>query len=280
MSSMTGHLAEPDFDLQEMGRDPVIVVTVLAAAGSTPREAGARMLVTTRSLQGTIGGGRLEWDAIAAARTMIADGRTVGAMTIPLGPSIGQCCGGRVTLDFRRLDRDLAAEIRSEQTRSKASRPRTVIYGAGHVGRALARAMALLPVRVTLIDSRQEELEREPLPGVELVAATSPADVVISVPAGAAHVVMTHSHALDSLVVAEVLARADFAYLGLIGSATKRETFRKALREIGFDDAALGRMRCPIGGSRLRDKRPAVIAAMVAAEIAEILLAGKPPIGR
>jgi xanthine dehydrogenase accessory factor len=275
---MTRHLSEPDTDLLHLGRETVIVVTVAAAAGSTPREAGTRMLVSARSVQGTIGGGRLEWDAIAEARAMIADGRTVGAMTIPLGPSIGQCCGGRVSLDLRRLDDALAATIVSEQIRHDAARPRTVIYGAGHVGRALARAVALLPVRVTLIDSRQEELEREPLQGVELLAVTSPADAVVTIAPGAAHVVMTHSHALDSLVVAEVLARGDFAYLGLIGSATKRETFRRALLGMGFDDQALQRLRCPIGGSRLRDKRPAVIAAMVAAEIAEVVLA--PAAGR
>jgi xanthine dehydrogenase accessory factor len=253
------------------GGHPFIRVVVVAAEGSTPRETGAAMLVSPDSLVGTIGGGRLEHDAIAVARAMMASGQSLWTNSVALGPAIGQCCGGRVSLRYDRpTEQDIAA-LADEEARRNALRPVVMIYGAGHVGRALARAMAPLPVRTSLIDSRADELARTDAHGVAQLHSTSPVSLAEAAPDNAAHVVMTHSHALDSLIAATVLERGRFAYLGIIGSKTKRMSFRRAFREMGLPEEAIRRVVCPIGGDNVRDKRPEVIAALVAAEIITVV---------
>jgi xanthine dehydrogenase accessory factor/xanthine dehydrogenase large subunit len=239
-------------------------VSVVAAEGSTPREAGATMLVSGEAVAGTIGGGRLELDAITAARRCLAGAEPFGERTVVLGPAIGQCCGGRVRLAITPL-----ADLRAAEALEAAALRSVLVFGAGHVGAALARALAPLPLRVRLLDPRPEMIRRLAIPGVALVRCSRLTDEVAAAPAGSAVVVMTHSHALDSLVTAAALARPDLAYVGLIGSATKRRTFARAFRRLGMAEAAIARLVCPIGAGRVRDKRPAVIAALVAAEILE-----------
>ena len=122
----------------------MIRVEVTRSRGSTPREAGATMFVSAEITQGTIGGGQLEYMAIDRARQMLARGEDAAIMDVPLGPEIGQCCGGRVELS---LDRITALPRAPDH-------PQVLIFGAGHVGRALARALRLLPLRPILIDQR------------------------------------------------------------------------------------------------------------------------------
>lgn len=233
----------------------MIRLRVTNTHGSTPREVGAEMVVTAQDTTGTIGGGRLEFDAIARAREMIALGEAQAVMEITLGPESGQCCGGRVQIT---LDRDAPT--------AAAIQPQVLIFGAGHVGRALARIMAPLPFEVTLIDSRADELARAegattrltPIPEAEIRAARP----------RAAFVIMTHDHGLDFLLTSEALIRSDAAYIGLIGSATKRARFLREARAAGIDPSAL---TCPIGTAAPRDKRPEIIALFTAAEIAAAL---------
>lgn len=245
-----------------MTKPPAIRVRVVAARGSTPREVGAEMIVTADAIGGSIGGGPLEFAAIARAREMLAAGAAEAAMQVALGPATGQCCGGQVTLA---LDRGEPA--------SAEPGPLVLIYGAGHVGRALAAALLPLPFRVRLIDPRPAELALA-APGVETVATPLPEAEVRAAPAGSAHVVMTHDHALDFLIVAEALRRADAAYVGMIGSATKRAVFDGMARQQALDPSPLV---CPIGAGFAADKRPAVIAAFAAAEIAARLLTRPSP---
>jgi len=238
-----------------------IRVRITRARGSTPREAGAEMLVGRDTTTGSIGGGQLEYLAIDRARQMLARGEARAVMDIPLGPEIGQCCGGRVELT---LDRDPASP--------PPPRPAVLIFGAGHVGRALARAMLPLPVSVRLIDPRAAELALAP--GVPQTLTPLPEAEVRRAPSGAAHVVVTHDHALDFLIAAEALSRRDAAYVGMIGSATKRAGFARFARPRGIDPAGL---TCPIGAG-IRDKRPEVIAAFTAAEIMARLLPVRAPV--
>jgi xanthine dehydrogenase accessory factor len=232
------------------------------------------MLVTADQAVGTIGGGRLEWDAIDAARAMLAAGDARREIVVHLGPAIGQCCGGRVSLVLETLsDERIDAMARSEAQEAGAH-PHVMLYGAGHVGRALARALAPLPLQVTLADSRDDELERAAGTGATLRRTDAPMALAQGAPDDAAHVVMTHSHALDSLIAAAVIERGRFRYLGVIGSRTKRNSFRRAFRELGLPADMIARVVCPIGGGRVRDKRPEVIAALAAAEIVEALLGG------
>lgn len=247
--------------------EPLATITVTKAEGSTPRGCGAAMLVTADKSIGTIGGGRLEWNAIAAARQMLAQGGDAMRTVIALGPEIGQCCGGRVTLQIARVTNGEMAAGMDAAVISDAARNRVLIFGAGHVGLALARALAPLPMQVRLIDSRPEAFADARIDGVECVGTAQLTAEVQAAPAGSAFVVVTHSHALDALITATALERGDFCYLGLIGSATKRRAFENAFRVTGIADKQLQRITCPIGGRHVRDKRPAVIAALTAAEI-------------
>lgn len=141
------------------------------------------------------------------------------------------------------------------------------LFGAGHVGRAVAQAVAPLGFAITWIDGRAGQFPAPPLPGVKALALAMPELAVDEAPEDSLFLVMTHSHPLDEAICEAVLRRGDFAYLGLIGSKTKRARFRKRLREAGISSAMLDRLICPIGLSAVRSKEPAAIAASVAADL-------------
>ncbi|SNT74406.1 xanthine dehydrogenase accessory protein XdhC [Paracoccus seriniphilus] len=229
----------------------MIRVRVAQTFGSTPREAGAEMFVGPDSVTGTIGGGQLEYMAIDRARQMLAQDQASASIEIPLGPEIGQCCGGRVVLT---LDRKPA---------TPRHEPRVLIFGAGHVGRALALALLPLPVQAELIDERPHELSRAAA-GIRTRLTPLPEELLRTAPAGSAAAILTHDHALDFLLATEALARGDMVYVGMIGSATKRARFNRFARSKGIDPTPL---TCPIGTGFSSDKRPEVIAAFTAAEL-------------
>src|SRR6478735_627605 len=249
-------------------REPAsILIEVVAAAGSTPRDTDAWMLVSERAIFATIGGGQLEHMAIDQARRALRLGAPAEPMNVPLGPEIGQCCGGRVTLAFTALDPDIARELIQRSDREMAARPHVYVFGAGHVGDALSLALSLAPLRVVLVDTREDELSASTAPHIETCLTAMPEAVVRNAPAGSSFVILTHDHALDFLIAAEALRRPDAAYVGMIGSRTKKATFRNWLsREVG-DPELFAKLVCPIGGTAVKDKRPAVIAALAAAEI-------------
>jgi xanthine dehydrogenase accessory factor len=247
--------------------EQVARISVLKAEGSTPRDSDAIMMVSRSGMIGTIGGGRLEFDAVASARNLLKSNANRKRESISLGPEIGQCCGGRITLAIDRVvdiavGKALDAGIENERAKCPV-----YVFGAGHVGIALARALAPLPLSVKLIDTRPHIFDEVVIEPVECVLTERPFELIEQALPGSAFVVLTHSHALDSRIAAAVLERGDFAYLGIIGSKTKRRIFEKAFRAIGIPQDRIARIVCPIGGEQLRDKRPAVIAALVAAEL-------------
>ena len=246
---------------------PTVLVTVAEAKGSTPREEGAAMLVTDERAHGTVGGGRLEWECLAQARKLLAGGQAEAWVEIPLGPAVGQCCGGHVRIRLRRAGASELAELEAIEAAAEASLPTVLLFGAGHVGRALAAALAPLPLRLRWIDARAREFPVEAPPGVEVIVTDRPLVEIERAAPGTSAFVLTHSHSLDFTLCSAVLERGDFAYLGLIGSATKRAKFERGFRELGIPAERIAAMVCPIGGSVLRDKRPAVIAALAAAEL-------------
>lgn len=243
----------------------VIHIRLAHVRGSSPRDAGAQMFVTTDGLHGTIGGGQLEYMAIDKARAMLSAGRVAEEMDLPLGPEIGQCCGGRVAVTLGQmtdLDRQTASKLAAQNI---AGRPHIYILGAGHVGRALARFFQFLPVHCILIDARQEEMSLCDAKVETRLSAIPEADIR-NAPPNSAFIVLTHDHALDFLLTSEALDRRDAAYVGLIGSATKRVKFARfhASNSVQKD---IGGLTCPIGSTESDDKRPEVIAAFVAAEV-------------
>lgn len=291
-------------------RGTVIRVSVVSVDGSSPREVGAFMNVTDTSFEGTVGGGALENEAQAVCRRMLAEEHdSASAMwrrrviEYPLGPDLGQCCGGYVRLMYEVIgkaeidalgpnltapqgamngfaarpfvsgaalqifsaDQDIPQGWYAEPLDAKLTP--LYLYGAGHVGRAVVHAMNGLPFEIHWVDTEAGRFP-DPIPeGVRQIVAAGPETVPSRARAGAFHVVMTFSHGIDFEVCRAVLASDNFAYLGLIGSATKQARFSKRLRDAGFSEDMLERLHCPIGLAGLSGKEPAVIAVSLAADL-------------
>lgn len=293
--------------------EPAALITVSCALGSAPREAGARMVIGQTWQADTIGGGQLEFRAIEEARQLLVDaGRRRATLRMPLGATLGQCCGGVVHLVVERIDRqddawiagveaaqaqaemvvrhvplsDAAGSVTLSKAEAAAGETRlekegeaewlvdvvmpavmqVVLYGAGHVGVAIAKLLGTLPCRVTWLDAR-DDMFPEDLPGNIVAEVGDDADVQ-RMPAGAFWLVLTHNHALDFDIVEKVLKRGDAAYLGLIGSKSKRANFTRRLEARGLSRELVGeRMTCPIGIPGIKGKEPPVIAVSVVAQL-------------
>ncbi|RRV05626.1 xanthine dehydrogenase accessory protein XdhC [Pseudomonas sp. v388] len=233
--------------------EPSILVTIIEELGSTPRNAGSKMVVSAEHVYDTIGGGHLEFKAMEIARDMLAGGTQQTRLErFNLGASLGQCCGGVNVLLFEPMGQPQA---------------QLAVFGAGHVGRALVPLLAALPCRVRWIDAREAQFPESCPEGVLKIVSDEPVDEVAQLPAGSYCIVMTHNHALDLELTAAILKRNDFGYLGLIGSRTKRMKFEHRLRERGFDPGAIQRMRCPMGLTEVKGKLPIEIAVSIAAEV-------------
>ncbi|MGH6930120.1 MAG: xanthine dehydrogenase accessory protein XdhC [Dongiaceae bacterium] len=322
-------------ELTERG-ECCVLVTVAQTRGSTPREAGTKMLVWSDGIAGTVGGGHLEFKAITTARALLGhtDAPLAHVARFNLGPELAQCCGGGAALLFEMLSAratfwltawadvvsagteclvvsDVGAEIGAktfigpgsplwshvpaavaERAKSLATgadrcvlvelrdgsgcyvietiRPlfdHLYLFGAGHVGKAVVRALQTLPFRITWIDGREGVFPHGLPPHVLGVQSADPPREAEKAPAATFFLVMTHSHPLDLEICARVLQRNDVAYLGLIGSETKRARFASRLRAIGIPPQTLARLTCPIGIPGIAGKEPAVIAASVAAQL-------------
>jgi xanthine dehydrogenase accessory factor len=249
---------------------PAMLVQVLAARGSVPRGAGTRMLVAADAVAGTIGGGHLELQAIGHARALLANGATQAQdQAIALGPTLGQCCGGALTLRTAPLDAAALAAWPDEPPLFTLQ-----LYGAGHVGRAIVRLLATLPCQVQWIDERESEFPAEPgPPQIERLCVEPVEAEVRQAPPGAFYLVLTHSHDLDLAITEAVLQRGDFGYLGLIGSATKRARFLRRFEQRGMAADTLARLTCPIGVSGIAGKQPELIAVAVVAQLLQVAAA-------
>lgn len=238
---------------------PCALVVVTGVKGSGPRESGARMIVAGGELVwGTIGGGRLELQALEHASELLRGGRAVSeTVAYPLSEKVGQCCGGEVTLFFETFP---------------WSRRKVVVFGAGHVAQALAGLHGYLQADLVLVDSREEHEIRPELPkqrSWQLVCVDHPEEELDDLATDSLVLVMTHDHALDLEIVARAIQR-DFAYVGLIGSERKWERFRKRLAQRGFTEAQIAKVTCPIGVSK-HSKEPTAIAISTAAELLDVL---------
>ncbi|WP_187772019.1 xanthine dehydrogenase accessory protein XdhC [Agrobacterium sp. B1(2019)] len=265
----------PDTSLSTfLARSQTILVEIESVKGSSPREAGTFMLVSQNALWETIGGGQFEYMAIDHARAMLRTGAAEDRMDIPLGPEIGQCCGGRTLIRFRRVTAEIATAIVARLKGEAEQQPAVFIFGAGHVGKALAEALSLLPLTLTVVETRESELRALPA-GSASILTPMPEALAQKIPANGAAIIVTHDHALDFLIAKEALARDDLAYVGMIGSKTKRATFAHWLERDGELPSRLEKLILPIGGNSVRDKRPAIIAALVAAELLQAFSAAE-----
>jgi xanthine dehydrogenase accessory factor len=245
---------------------PAVLVSVASIVGSTPREPGARMIVTEQCIYGTIGGGNLEFQACRIARNQLAQGAADGLQRFPLGAGLGQCCGGLVNLMFERLD----ASSDWSAIAAEAEALELYLFGAGHVGTAVVRSLCELPIHINWIDTRDDMLPQQPPAGVKLICTDTPEAEIDAAAAGSYFLVMTHDHSLDQRLCEQILKRDDFAYFGLIGSAAKRRNFETRMRRRGIDAQKFKRMTCPVGIDGISSKQPAQIAISVAAEILQV----------
>ncbi len=240
------------------------VVEVQDTRGSVPREAGTRMLVAADDVAGTIGGGHLEWQAVALARQRLAlVGGAPFEQALSLGPSLGQCCGGALRLRY-------AALSEHEMARWPVLQPGFFLqlYGAGHVGRAIARLLEGIDCTVQWVDEREAEFPAAPgAPHIERVCVEPVQAEVALAPPGAFFLVLTHSHDLDLAISEAILRRGDFGFFGLIGSKTKRARFEHRLAERGLAPALLERLVCPIGVPGITGKAPQVLAIAAVAQL-------------
>lgn len=242
---------------------PCAMVVVTELSGSGPREPGARMIVALRPgggvelIEGTIGGGRLELQAMEhAAELLQRPLPTSESVSYPLAEKTGQCCGGKVVLFYETFP---------------WTRRRIAIFGAGHVAQALAGLGHYLSAEVRLIDAREESEIVPKLPAQRdyaLLCVDHPEEEVDTLPSDTLVMVMTHDHALDLEIVARAIRRG-FPYLGLIGSERKWARFQARLAQRGFTPEEIARVRCPIGLSK-HSKEPKAIAISAAAEMLEI----------
>ena len=331
---------------------PCVLITVAMVEGSTPREAGAKMVVTLDRQFDTIGGGHLELRAVEVAREMLASCAFDGDVAVrrmerfALGPSLGQCCGGVMHVAFERMNdermnderlnefacmRDLWRNGRDSWRISALDSPsdlsidssidfsdspaiydrngcclhgvphtvpfnparpchvwvdangrrwlidpylahhaHLLLFGAGHVGAAIVRALADLPCRVTWVDERDAQFPSSYPANVTVEATDTPEAVIDAAAPGTSFLVMTHEHALDLRLAECILRRGDVAWFGLIGSITKRMQFERRLTERGVAKERLSRMVCPIGLADIHGKEPAVIAASVVAQLLQV----------
>ena len=249
------------------------IVEVVATRGSVPREAGTRMLVWDDGLAGTIGGGRLEWEAIAAARAA-ASGRTPwpSPAEVVLGAALGQCCGGAVTLRY------VAVDAASLAAWTVPAMPLVQVYGAGHVGRAVVRVLETIDADVQWIDERDDAFPAEASAATVERLCVEPVEAeVAGAPAGAFYLVLTHQHDLDLRIVEAVLRRDDFGFVGLIGSMTKRRRFEQQLARRGIAAATIARLTSPIGIDGIAGKEPPVIAIAAVAQLLRAMGGVEPP---
>lgn len=255
---------------------PVCLVQVQQVQGSAPREVGAWMAVpvglapgSLHGLVGSIGGGRLEYQAMAHAQQVLAGRQPSGVQRYALGPSLGQCCGGVVHLAYRVVG---VQDLPSLQLR-QARRLPVAVFGAGHVGQALVAALQRLPCSIVWVDSRPGLWPDSAVADActTLVQSNPVQDAVADLPAGSRVVILTHSHVEDWDITAACLARqrdaGDLPFVGLIGSASKWASFRRRLLERGFDAAAVDAVQCPVGIPGIAGKEPEVIAVAIAAQL-------------
>ena len=259
---------------------PAVLVQVAATEGSVPREAGTWMAVFSDAVVGTIGGGHLEYEAIARARAQLGNPALANDDALhrfALGPSLGQCCGGVVQLRFERLgpmhstrDADVQALRQRLSHLTSPLRP-VALFGGGHVGHALARVLASLPFELTWIDSRDGVFPPDLNANVHCEHSEPVQSAVASLAPGSLVLIMSFSHAEDLDVLAACLLRqreqADLPYIGLIGSKTKWAVFRHRLEARGFTSAELAHVTSPIGVPGITGKEPEVIAVAVAAQL-------------
>ncbi|MGQ7263674.1 xanthine dehydrogenase accessory protein XdhC [Vreelandella sp. V005] len=245
--------------LHRLQRDgiPHVLATQVTSLGSTPREPGARMVVTADAIFDTLGGGTFEWQTIDAARRLLAEQRFgLSLEAFSLGGRSGQCCGGFVNILLEAFPGATA---------------HVAIFGAGHVGHEIIKLCMPLPWQLHWFDSRNDAFSaREQQPQLTCYSLQNIPQSVAALPANTHVLVMTHNHDEDYAIISALLDRPDITTIGLIGSDSKWASFEGRLKRDGYNGEQRARVRSPIGrihSTKLANKTPYAIALTAVTEL-------------
>ncbi|TQV86204.1 xanthine dehydrogenase accessory protein XdhC [Exilibacterium tricleocarpae] len=242
-----------------------VLATVMGAAGSTPREPASKMVISADDTFDTIGGGQLEFLVIQRARELLLGAGGQELKAFPLAAQARQCCGGHVSVlleTFAPCDWQLA------------------IYGAGHVAQRLVGIVAELPCRITWVDNRADLFP--PAPGARVVSRveSDPVATVAQLAPGTDVLILTHDHGLDFELSQAALERTDLGFIGLIGSQTKAQRFRRRLARAGVAEQRLRDLCCPVGLPEVSGKLPMEVAVSISAQLLALRKKASAPAGR
>ena len=247
----------------EQNGEAYVIATVLGGAGSIPRDQGSKMVITANSQFDTLGGGHLEFKVTEQARELIAKNEVGNQVQhFPLGASLGQCCGGSVTVLFESF-------IQQGM--------HLTVFGAGHVAKSLIKILGDLPGQVNWVDNREDMFpEPQSIPkNVKTHLMEYPTDIIKTLPANSQILVLTHNHQLDYEIVETAIKRDDLSFIGCIGSDTKAKRFQMRLQHKGLSQAQIQSMICPVGQLDIPGKLPMQVAVSMAAQLIKFLDDGR-----
>ncbi len=230
-----------------------VIATVLGVSGSSPRDQGSKMVITSDEEIDTLGGGHLEYKVMEDAREVLAGGEAGNHIKhYPLGASLGQCCGGSVTV--------LLESFVSQGLN-------LTVFGAGHVAKALMKILGDMPGQIRWVDNRIDMFGLNVPTNVQVMYLESPVDMVATLPANSQVLILTHNHQLDFELAHAALKRADLSFVGCIGSDTKAKRFNMRLKHRGMSDELMAPFVCPVGDLNIPGKLPMEVAVSMAAQL-------------
>ena len=240
----------------------LIKAKIINAEGSVPTKIGEYMLVSKEDIFGTIGGGQLEFLVINKSKELIKNKiRKSEILNIPLGPGIGQCCGGyvQIKLSYHENGEKIIETIKENDN--------LYIFGAGHIGQALSLKSLNLNFNVHLIDSRKDFLLMNDYKDIDYIFAKQPWNLIKKLSSNSYFVILTHSHDYDFKIINEILTSNSFNYIGLIGSKTKKNRFSNRLLTNGHNQRLIDLVECPVGFKIKHTKEPNEIAISIIARL-------------
>ena len=234
-----------------------VLATVMGAAGSVPRDQGSKMVITENSQYDTLGGGHLEYKVVQHAQQLLAEHQVGNFIEhFPLGASLGQCCGGSVSVLFESFD---------------VKGLNLTVFGAGHVAKALMSILSQMPGKIRWIDSREDMFPSQQYDNVQTILSDDPVAEMKKLPVNSQVLILTHNHQLDFDLVEHALKRGDLSYVGCIGSQTKAQRFQMRLQHKGFDEGTINNMICPVGDTSIPGKLPIEVAVSISAQLIQHL---------
>jgi len=248
---------------------PLIKAKLISTEGSVPRNKGTFMLISSKYIFGSIGGGQLEFEIINISKKILKQKKIFidKIFSIPLGPSIGQCCGGYVQVKLSKFNN--GKESFKNEGNLNNNSDNLFIFGAGHIGKELCAKSTNLDLNLHLIDSREEYLKNVKLKNITKIYAKIPWMIVKNLPKNSFFIILTHSHDFDFKIINEILKINNFNFLGLIGSKTKIKRFTIRLLNLGHDRSLIDKIECPIGLKTITGKKPGEIAISIIARLLE-----------